>query len=63
MRSNYLFFAVNTIAKKLWGIWGLIEVLANDKGFFFFKFSDANSCMEVLENGPWHFAGRTLILK
>ena len=23
------FSAVNTIAKKLWGIWGLIEVLAN----------------------------------
>ncbi|KAK3225496.1 hypothetical protein Dsin_005358 [Dipteronia sinensis] len=42
---------------------GLVEVLANDKGFYFFKFSDDEACSNVLESGPWLFARRLVILK
>ncbi|KAK3193375.1 hypothetical protein Dsin_024685 [Dipteronia sinensis] len=42
---------------------GLQEVLANDKGFFFVKFSVDEACSNVLESGPWLFAGRMMILK
>ena len=52
------FSLVNNIAKKIWGNYGLLEVLANVKGFYFFKFSDDNSCCKVLEAGPWLFVGR-----
>ena len=57
------FSFVNNIAKKIWGNYGLLEVLANEKGFYFFKFSDDDSCSKVLEAGPWLFAGRMIILK
>ncbi|KAK3229896.1 hypothetical protein Dsin_001777 [Dipteronia sinensis] len=49
--------------KDIWGNCGLIEVLANEKGFYFFKFSDDDSCSKVLEAGPWLFVGRMIILK
>ncbi|KAK2637511.1 hypothetical protein Ddye_032303 [Dipteronia dyeriana] len=45
------------------GSCGLLEVLANEKGFYFFKFSDDEACSNVLEAGPWLFTGRMLILK
>ncbi|KAK3189539.1 hypothetical protein Dsin_029100 [Dipteronia sinensis] len=57
------FSLVNNIAMHLWGNRGLQEVLANDKGFFFFKFSDDEACSNVLESGPWLFVGRMVILK
>ncbi|KAK3221994.1 hypothetical protein Dsin_009019 [Dipteronia sinensis] len=46
------FSLVNNIEMRLWGNRGLQEVLANDKGFFFFKFSDDEACSNVLESGP-----------
>ncbi|KAK3193227.1 hypothetical protein Dsin_024537 [Dipteronia sinensis] len=57
------FSLVNNIAMCLWGNRGLQKVLDNDKGFFFFKFSDDEACSNVLESGPWLFAGRMVILK
>ncbi|KAK3229967.1 hypothetical protein Dsin_001848 [Dipteronia sinensis] len=47
----------------IWGNRGLLEVLANEKGFYFFKFSDDEACSNVLEAGPWLSAGRMMILK
>ncbi|KAK3229882.1 hypothetical protein Dsin_001763 [Dipteronia sinensis] len=57
------FSLVNNIAMRLWGNRGLQEVLANDKGFFFFKFLDDEACSNVLESGLLLFAGRMVILK
>ncbi|KAK3229976.1 hypothetical protein Dsin_001857 [Dipteronia sinensis] len=54
------FSLVNNIAMRIWGNRGLLEVLANEKGFYFFKFSDDEACSNVLEAGPWLFAGRML---
>ncbi|KAK3221975.1 hypothetical protein Dsin_009000 [Dipteronia sinensis] len=57
------FSLVNNIAMKILGNCGLLEVLANEKGFYFFRFSDDDSCSKVLEAGPWLFAERMIILK
>lgn len=53
---------VNLLAKKLWAKLGLVEVLLNDNEFVFFKFKDEDSCIEVLESGPWHLSGRLVCL-
>ncbi|KAK2642091.1 hypothetical protein Ddye_023854 [Dipteronia dyeriana] len=45
------FSLVNNIAIRIWGNLGLLEVLANEKGFYFFKFSDDEACSNVLEAG------------
>ncbi|KAK2653178.1 hypothetical protein Ddye_013034 [Dipteronia dyeriana] len=48
---------------RIWGNHGLLEVLANDKGFYFFKFSDDETSSKVLEAGPWLFSGRMVCVK
>lgn len=53
---------VKSIVTRIWEKFGIYEVLANDQGFFFFKFSKADACT-VMEAGPWHVAGKLLILK
>ncbi|KAK2641983.1 hypothetical protein Ddye_023746 [Dipteronia dyeriana] len=57
------FTLVKNIAMHIWGSCVLLEVLANEKGFYFFKFLDDEACSNVLEAGPWLFTGRMLILK
>ncbi|KAK2658399.1 hypothetical protein Ddye_004932 [Dipteronia dyeriana] len=56
------FSLVNNIAMRILGNRGLLEVLANEKGFYFFKFSDDEACSNVLEACPWLFAGRMVKL-
>lgn len=57
------FDAVKSIAEKVWAKFGLIDVLSNEEGFFFFRFDKAGAFRAVIEAGPWHFWGRLLILK
>ncbi|XP_022857164.1 uncharacterized protein LOC111378228 [Olea europaea var. sylvestris] len=57
------FPVVNSIAHKLWGKFGLQEVLSSDAGFYFFKFDSLRQAVLVLEGAPWHMANRPLILK
>ncbi|XP_022857391.1 uncharacterized protein LOC111378428 [Olea europaea var. sylvestris] len=57
------FPVVNSIAHKLWGKFGLQEVLSSDAGFYFFKFDSLRQALLVLEGAPWHMANRPLILK
>ena len=61
--SKLPFSAINTIAKKIWSNDGLLDVLAHNRGFFFFRFSSDVGADAVLEKGPWLFAGRYLALK
>jgi len=56
------FSAVCILTKKLWTKKVLVDVLANDSGFFFLKFRDDLSYVSVLESGPWHRLGRMLFL-
>jgi hypothetical protein len=55
--------AVNSIAHKIWGKEGLIEVLSSDNGFFFFKFEHHEGMCSILDRAPWHMANRPLVLK
>ena len=56
--SKLPFSAVNTIARKIWSNDSLMDVLAHNRGFFFFHFSSDAGADAVLEKGPWLFAGR-----
>lgn len=57
------FSAVESIAKRIWRKFGIQQVLSNDKGFFFFKFSQDGAHRRVIEAGPWHFGGKLMVLK
>jgi len=54
---------VNSIAKRIWGFYGLSEVLSLDNGFFLFTFDSVDHATNVLERAPWHMANRPLVLK
>ncbi|KAF7145034.1 hypothetical protein RHSIM_Rhsim04G0043700 [Rhododendron simsii] len=57
------FKSVKDIAERIWSKFGLIDVLSNDEGFFFFQFDKVGAFREVIEAGPWHFGGRLLVLQ
>ncbi|KAK3229875.1 hypothetical protein Dsin_001756 [Dipteronia sinensis] len=63
IEKNLPFSLVNNIAMRIWGNRGMLDVLANENGFYFFKFSHDEACSNVLEASPWLFAGRMVILK
>jgi hypothetical protein len=45
---------VNSIAKRIWGSYGLSEVLSSDNGFFFlFTFNSIDHATNVLERALW----------
>lgn len=54
---------VCSTAFRMWEKEGLVEVKANDDGFFFFVFDSISSRDTVMEKGPWHIGGQFLILK
>ena len=54
---------VNLIAKRIWGSYGLSEVLSLKNGFYLFNFDSADRATNVLERAPWHMANRPLVLK
>lgn len=56
----------NLIKNNAFNVWqklGLLEVLVNDEGFIFFIFENQDSCIRVIEGGPWYIGGILLILK
>ena len=57
------FSAVNNIARKIWSSDGLREVLTLEKGFFLFCFTSEDGMRNVVEKGPWLFAGRYMVLR
>ncbi|KAI8557455.1 hypothetical protein RHMOL_Rhmol04G0012400 [Rhododendron molle] len=57
------FSAVETIAHKIWDQFGLLDVLSNEEGFFFFHFDQSGRYRRVIESGPWHFGGKLMVLK
>lgn len=63
MDGKLPFNVVNNIAKRLWDSKGLVKTLTGANGFYFFKFYSATQCEEILEGGPWHMAGRPIVLK
>lgn len=55
--------SVRNIATNIWKKYGIEKVLSNEHGFFFFKFNQEDAFRKLLENGPWHFGGKLLVLK
>ncbi|KAF5940748.1 hypothetical protein HYC85_021915 [Camellia sinensis] len=54
---------VKNTAEKLWGKYGLVDVLTMDKGFFLFKFKNAKGSKLVLEGCSWHVAGKLVVVR
>ncbi|GJV46924.1 zinc knuckle CX2CX4HX4C containing protein [Tanacetum coccineum] len=57
------FPVVDYYARNNWGKYGLIRIMMNSKGFFFFKFKTSKGLDDVLENGPWMIRNIHIILK
>lgn len=55
--------SVERIAKGYWGKLGLGKVLADSSGFYFFQIPDDSVRMKILEEGPWLFYGRNMVLQ
>ena len=53
---------VRSIVDRLWGKHGIPEISTTD-GMFIFRFRDREARDWVLENGPWYFAGKLMILR
>ncbi|KAI8560219.1 hypothetical protein RHMOL_Rhmol04G0239000 [Rhododendron molle] len=57
------FLAVRSVAFKKRVDYGLVDVLSNDKGFYFFQFGSKDAYRQIVESGPWHFGGRLMVLQ
>ena len=54
---------MKSIATKIWAKFRIMDVLSNEKGFYFFLFDNDDAVRRVLEAGPWYFGGRLFVLK
>ncbi|XP_028105702.1 uncharacterized protein LOC114304747 [Camellia sinensis] len=61
--KNLPYTLIKNNANNMWKHKGLVEILKNDDGFFFFMFENRDCCIDVLEGGPWYVSGFLLILK
>jgi hypothetical protein len=50
--QKLLYPIVNFIAKRIWGSYGLSEVLSSDNGFFLFTFDSIDHATNVMERAP-----------
>lgn len=57
------FFNVNKFAYNLWKKHGLEEVMVNDEGIYFFRFSSEQGMLSVLEGGVWMIFDSALIVR
>ena len=57
------YHAVNTIASRVWRNKGLENVMTTANGFMIFRFHTELEMQEVLNQGPWMFGGKTIILQ
>ncbi|KAB5573120.1 hypothetical protein DKX38_000314 [Salix brachista] len=57
------FQAINLIARKAWGPYGLQQVQTVDDGFLIFRFEKEEAVLEVIEKGPWMIGGKNIILQ
>ncbi|GJV41464.1 ATPase, F1/V1/A1 complex, alpha/beta subunit [Tanacetum coccineum] len=57
------FPVVENYIKNAWKKFGLVRVIMNSKGFFFFKFASIKGMNGVLENGPLFIRSASIILK
>ena len=54
---------VKSLVERLWGKHEIPGISTTDNGLYIFRFRDLAARDWVLENGPWYFAGRPIILR
>ena len=54
---------VKIVVERLWGMHEMPEISTTDNGLYIFRFVDRVARDWVLENGPWYFFGRPIILR
>ena len=54
---------VKILVERLWGKHEMPEISTTDNGLYIFRFMDRVARDWVLENGPWYFFGRSIILR
>ncbi|CAI9274222.1 unnamed protein product [Lactuca saligna] len=57
------FFNVNKFAHNMWKKYGLEEVMVNDEGIYFFRFSTEQGMISVLEGGVWMIFYSALVVR
>lgn len=57
------FHTVQSITFRLWKKFDLTDVMLNDRGFFFFKFTSETEMEQCLEDGPWLFQNKPIHLQ
>ncbi|CAI9288727.1 unnamed protein product [Lactuca saligna] len=57
------FFNVNKFAHNTWKKHGLEEVMVNDEGIYFFRFSTEQGMISVLEGGVWMIFDSALVVR
>ena len=54
---------VKSFVERLWGKHEIPEISTTDNGLYIFRFKDLVARDWVLDNGPWYFVGRPIILR
>nr|KAJ0226815.1 hypothetical protein LSAT_V11C100000080 [Lactuca sativa] len=57
------FFNVNKFAHNIWKKHGLEELMVNDEGIYFFRFSTEQGMLSVLEGGVWMVFDSALVVR
>jgi hypothetical protein len=54
---------MNSIARRIWKRSGLEDVTSLANGFTMFRFKTEDELQKVIENDPWMFGGKAIILQ
>ncbi|XP_074351322.1 uncharacterized protein LOC141690415 [Apium graveolens] len=63
LKKRVAFHVMQYNAKRKWSRRGLLDVIINDDVFFFFKFSNEQDLLAILEEGVCMVEGKPLILQ
>lgn len=63
LRSKPFYSHLKACLSRMWKLAGNLEVFSKKNWYFFFKFSLGEDCNRVLQDGPWHFDGRLIVLR
>jgi hypothetical protein len=56
------YYAVKTIAFRVWNKYGLEIVTSMANDFMVFKFKTEEGLLKIIDKGPWMFGGKYIIV-
>lgn len=56
------YYAVKTIAFRVWNNYGLEIVTSMANDFMVFKFKTEEGLLKIIDKGPWMFGGKYIIV-